>query len=394
MKATVRALLIGVLTGASVPAQTDGKLKGKIAPDDAQLAGKVEPSGLRARRGNLSGGLAVTAAERAYALGRLNEIERIVLKAAPELGHIKTPMFAQISGFSGIPKPNTIRNYRYSLFADLGPGGYCNVFYAYINETPRGSEDGAEIEHWLGKPVPGASLTWNALVPPPDPSWEESLFIRDGEVPYRQLTREEVRRWQIVEEEGVNGEKLAERKKLIANTPYQRFMAEAPERKKTREELRTALKGFRTPAEIAAQIKEMEDAEQQQAAELKAQEANDRAQNESLSRAQSSADKARASIARMSAAERKLPAFVKQQGGNVDTLFEFGTADTPMVGRVVRPNLAFWTMHRSRVEVRSIHVAITAVCSKEPPPPDVHAALWKLRQNIDWAALKRMVNEP
>lgn len=373
---------------------SDGKLNGKILQSDPRQQGKVEPSGLRARHGTLDGGLPVTAAERTYALARLNEIERIVLTAAPEFGHLKTPMFAQISGFAGIPKPNTIRNYRYSLFADLGPGVYCEVFYAFINETPRGSPEGAEFEYTMGKLVPGASITWNKLVPPPNPSWEESLFIRDGEVAYHQLTREEVRRWQIVEEEGRQGEKLSQRRELLANTPYQRFMAEAPDRKKTRDELRAVLKGVRTPAEIDAQIKEMEAAERQAAAELKAQDANDRAQNDSLSRAQSSADRARASIARMSAAERKLPAYVKHQAANVDTLFDFGTADTPMVGRVVRPNLAFWNMHRSPVEVRSIHVSFTAGCPKEPPPPDVHAALWKLRQNMDWSALTKMVNEP
>ena len=370
------------------------KRNGKLEPTDGKLDGKIEPSGLRQRRVSLDGGLPVTAAERAYALARLNEIEGIVLRAAPEFGHLKYPMFAQMTGFSGIPKPNTIRNYRYSLVADLGFGVYCEVFYAHINETPRGSPDGAEFEYTMGPPIPGASVTWNKLVPPPDPSWEEALFVRNGEVAYRQLTREELRRWQIAEEEGVHGEKLAEKKQLLANTPYQRFMAEAPERKKIRDELRVALKGVRTPAEIAAQIKEMEDAERQAAAELKAQDANDRIQNDSLSRAQSTADKARASIARMSVAERKLPAYVRHQGGNVDTLFDFATADMPMVGRVVRPNLAFWDMHRSRTEVRSMHVSFTAACPKEPPPPEVHAALWKLRQNIDWAALKRMVNEP
>ena len=51
-------------------------------------------------------------------------------------------------------------------------------------------------------------------------------------------------------------------------------------------------------------------------------------------------------------------------------------------------------MHRSRVEVRSILVDFEAVCPKEPAPPEVHAALWKLRQNIDWTALNRMVNQP
>lgn len=178
---------------------------------------------------------------------------------------------------------------------------------------------------------------------------------------------------------------------MLRLPPYERFMADAPERKKTRDELRAALKGFRTPAEIDAQIKEMEDAERQAAADLKAQDKDDRRQNDSLSRVQSIADKARASIARMSPAERKLPAFVSGVG---DTLWNFGTAESPFTSRVVRPNPGFWTMHRSRVEVRSIMVDFEAVCPKEPPPPEVHAALWKLRQNIDWAALNRMVNQP
>ena len=353
---------------------------------------KVEPSGSLARHGNLDGGYAstVSAADKAYAMGRLNEIERIVLKAAPEFGNLK--MFVEVSGLSGIPKANTILNYRYNLVAEEAS---CVVFYVSINETPRGEPDGAEFEHFFTKAVPGADVTINKLVPPPDPSYEEELFVRDGEVPYHHLTREELRRWQIVEREGRNGKKLAAQKQLLATTPYQRFMAEAPERKKNREDLRAAFRASGMPAaEIDAQIREMESTERETAADLKAQDSTDRAQNDSTSRAPTDIDKARASIARMSPSERNLPAYIKQQGGNVDTLFEFGTASTPFVGRVVRANLAFWNMHRSRVEVRTMHVGFTAACPKEPPPPDVHAALWNLRQNIDWAALKRMVNEP
>ena len=148
---------------------------------------KVEPSGSLARHGNLDGGYAstVSAADKAYAMGRLSEIERIVLKAAPEFGHLK--MFTEISGLSGIGKPNTILNYRYNLVAEEAA---CVVFYVSINETPRGEPDGAEFEHFFTKAVPGADVTINKLVPPPDPSYEEELFVRDGEVPYHHLTRE------------------------------------------------------------------------------------------------------------------------------------------------------------------------------------------------------------
>jgi hypothetical protein len=159
-----------------------------------------------------------------------------------------------------------------------------------------------------------------------------------------------------------------------------------------RDDTRVALKGLRTPAEIDAQIKEMEDAERDAAKQFRAQEKEDRQQNDSIAHSQSTADKARVSIARMSAAERKLPAWITPEAS--DTLYNFGTAETPYGSRMIRVNPEFWTMHRSRVEVRSIDLDFSARCPKEPPPPEVHRALWKLRQNIDWAALRKMVNEP
>jgi hypothetical protein len=380
-----------------------GKLDGKLQPNaqqsskhlptDAKLSGKHDPideSGLT-RKLSFDRGMTATAAEKAYATARLDEIDRIVLEAVPEIGHLSYPMSAHRSGFfASAPKSSTILQYDYELVADLGHGNYCAIFTASINHAASGTE-----EPWPqgphGKPIPGVSFVLAELVPPPDPSYEQMFIVRDGEVPYRQVTREEVRRWQIIDEEGVNGEKLAKARQRVANTPYERFMAEAPERKKMRDEARAALKGLRTPAEIDAQIKLMEDAEREAAAQLKAQEKEDRQQNDSISHAQSTADKARASIARMSAAERKLPAWVKPEAS--DTLYTFGTAETPYGARMIRVNPEFWTMHRSRVEVRSIDLDFSARCPKQPPPPEVHRALWKLRQNIDWAALKKMVNE-
>ena len=380
MKRTFLLALVGAACVTSVAA--------------AQARGKSEPGSKAWRNIDLGGGIPpATAAEKAYATARLEEIDRIVLKAVPEFGHLGYPTWSHFGGFyAADPKSNSILEYRYDIAADLGGRGYCGIFQIQINPTMQGTAGEPIIEAQLGKPVPGANVTWNEFLRPPDPSWQQIVFVRDGESPYTQLTREELRRWQIREEEGANGEKLAERKKLQANTPYERFMADAPERKKTRDDLRAALKGVRTPAEIDAQIKEMEDAERSAAAELKAQDKDDRRQNDSLSRAQSTADKARASIARMSPAERRMPAFVTT--GASDTLWNLGTAESPFTSRVVRLNPGFWTMHRSRVEVRSIKLDFEAACPKEPPPPEVHAALWKLRQNIDWAALKRMVNEP
>jgi hypothetical protein len=393
-------------TGKIDPKQTgkiDPKQNGKIDPT-AKDAGKLQPTAKESckfepvsasplkRTVGFDRGVSGTAAEKAYALARLDEIDRIVLTAVPEFPRLGYPMFTQLSGFFvSAPKPNTILQYDYVLFADLGSQRYCSIFTASINHSAEGGDD-PWLQGPLGKPVPGASFVLAELVPPPNPSYEQMLIVRDGETPYRQLTREEVRRWQITDDEGVNGEKLAKRKQRFATTPYEQFMAGAPERKKARDDLRVVLKGLRTPAEIDAQIKEMETVERDAAKQFKAQELEDRQQNDSISHAPSIADKARASIARMSAAERKLPAWITP--GASDTLFIFGTTETPYVSRMIRPNLAFWSMHRSRVEVRTIDLDFSARCPKEPPPPEVHKALWKLRQNIDWAALKRMVDMP
>ena len=416
MKTTFRLALVGAACVASAAAgqvqppprqagkidptaKTSGKFDptakeaGKIQPN-AKLDGKIEPvgaSGLK-RTVGFDRGVTGTAAEKAYALARLEEIDRIVFKAVPEIAHLSYPTFTQLHGFyASAPKSNTILEYQYVLFADLGPGRACSIFTASINQTPQGTDEPWPQGPHGSKSVPGASIVLAELVPPPDPSYEQMLIVRDGETPYRQLTREEVRRWQIVDDEGANGEKLSKKKAILATTPYEKFMAGAAERKATRDTLRMVLKAFRTPAEVGAQIKEMENAERDAAKELKAQDKDDRKQNDSLSRQASIADNARASIARMSAAERRLPAWVMP--GASDTLYNFGSAETPYGSRMVRFNPAFWTMHRSRVEVRSIDLDFSARCPKEPPPPEVHRALWKLRQTIDWAALKRMVNE-
>jgi hypothetical protein len=399
MKTTLFMVLVGAaFVTSAAAAQASGKIdpkeRAKIQPSDAQQRGKIEPigpSGLK-RNIHLDKAITATAAEKAYATARLDDIDRIVFKAVPEMAHLSFPTFTQLDGFfASAPKANTILQYQYVLFADLGPRGFCSIFTAAINQTPQGTDEPTG-QGPRGKPVPGVSFVLSGLVPPPDPSYEQMLIVRDGESPYHQLTREEVRRWQIVSQEGANGEKLAESRKLLANTPYERFMSEAPERKKMRDDVRAALKGARTPAEIAAQIKVMEDVERDVAAQLKAQSAEDRQSNDSTSRAQSIADKARISIAGMSVAERRLPAWIKSEGS--DTLSNFGTAETPNVSRLIRPNTDFWTMHRSRVEVRSIDLDFSARCPSSPPPPEVHRALWKLRQNIDWAVLKKMVNEP
>jgi hypothetical protein len=209
MKTTLLWALVGAGCVASVAtAQASGKL-------DPQQRGKIEPvgpSGLK-RTVGFDRAITGTATEKAYALARLDEIDRIIVKAVPEIGHLSYPMFTQLSGFFGsAPKSNTILQYDYVLFADLGQRRYCSIFTASINHSPQGTDEPWPQGPHGGKSVPGASFVLAELVPPPDPSYEQMLIVRDGETPYTQLTREEVRRWQIVDDEGANGEKLAKKK--------------------------------------------------------------------------------------------------------------------------------------------------------------------------------------
>ena len=345
-------------------------------------------------------GLNATAAEKAYAVARLEEIERIVLEV-PEIAH---PDFRIRSVFRGFfaraPKPGTILEYHLQLFVPTSReamANECMIFEAIVNQAPPGSiyEDERErevvFEELYGEQRHGATVVWRKLVPPYDPSFEFVVFTRDGENPWTPFTREEFRRWQILDNEGKGGEKRVAYRQSLERTQYERFMEEAPKRKKDRDEMAAGLKAVKTRAEVDALIKEMEDAERQAAATLKATDAEERQKNQEALNAPWIGDKLRASIAAMSPAERKLPAFVLPRAS--DLLFDLGTAaDTPHVVRVVHNNPDFWRARKSRVEVRSINIGFHGLCTKEPPPPEAHRALWALHNKINWAAFIQMVN--
>jgi hypothetical protein len=104
------AACVNSAAAAQATGKIDPKQRAKIQPSDAQQRGKIEPgnpSGLT-RRVNLAKGMTATAAEKIYATARLDDIERIVLKAVPEFG-LSYPTFTQFDGFhASAPKSNTI----------------------------------------------------------------------------------------------------------------------------------------------------------------------------------------------------------------------------------------------------------------------------------------------
>ena len=351
--------------------------------------------GWHKRAGTLQG-LNATAAEKAYALARIDEIERILLKV-PEFAHPDFPLYSGIQGFyASAPKANTILNYRYVVWVPPKSRS-CTILTIDVNQTQNESGDrdatGRSVtrEEWFGKQRPDVTLVWRKLLPPPDPSFELVFFAPDGDPPWTPLTREEFRRFEIFEAEGANGEKRAAYRARLEKTQYDRWMEEAPQRKKERDEMAAGFRAVKTTAETNSFIKEMENTEREVTARLKATDAEERQQNQATLNAPWIGDKLRASIAAMSPAERKLPALV-YLSDNRDIVSQFASPDSEEVTRYVYTNADFWRARKIRTEVRSIKIEFAGRCTKEPPPPPAHRALWALHEKLDWAALKALVN--
>lgn len=385
---------------------------GCLIASSAVLAAHVEAQSARegaaggvgwlARTGALEG-FRSSAAEKAYALARLEEIEGVFLEVPEIRNPAQFELGGVVSGFyarARAPGANTTLEYRYELVtttvAQFLDHKACSVLQVTVNASPPApsfvDEKGRDIvvEKPRGDSIPGASVVLERLSPT-ERSFEEVIFTPGGRSPWIQLTREEFRKVQIFDAEGRNGEKLAEFRKSREKTRYEDWMDGAVQRRKEREELATTLKGSKSATEIADMIREMEKTEREVTAQLKAEEDDDRRQNQEFLNTPGYGDKLRASLAAMSPAERKLPAFVAP-GGEVG--YDFVLPDAPFAQRVLTPDPGFWRARRSPVEVHSISVLFQASCGSAPPPPQVHRALWRMHEKMDWAALRRILERP
>lgn len=204
------------------------------------------------------------------------------------------------------------------------------------------------------------------------------LFTTGGESPTLPVTREEYLRFRIFTHEGKDQEKLNALAADLSKTPYQRWLEDAPARKKRNEEL-FALISRTNPAQAAKMRADMEKAEQAEAEKLKRNDAYERgAQAKNMEVYRAIGDKLRAEIAAMSPQERSSPALLV--GG---TLVRAGT---PNAYAIVRKNPAFYRAAGSPFVPRAILVRM----------PNAHKELWpqqeQLYKQLDWAAIKRMVN--
>jgi len=204
------------------------------------------------------------------------------------------------------------------------------------------------------------------------------LFTAGGQSPTLPVSREEYLRAMIFTLEGKDQEKVKAAAAITSKTPYERWMQEAPERRKRNEEL-YAIVAKTNPAQAAKMRADMEKAELAETEKLRKSDAYERAQvNRNLAGLTVLGDRYRAQIAAMSPLERASAALLV---GN-----DLVPAGTPNAGAIVRRNPAFYRVVGSPVQPRAIIVRM----------PNAYKEYWpqqeQLYRQLDWAAIKRMVH--
>jgi len=270
------------------------------------------------------------------------------------------------------------------------------------NQNPWGTEEGKDLyveQHRVDR-VPFSTIAYGASgtgqastgLSPTDKSYVEIWFTAGGEFPWRLVTREKYYQTLLADAEGENGEKLA----VFRNTPYQRWLADAPQRKKDREEVLAVMARMQPAAEVAKFRKEMEDGERAAAEEFKKNESSDA---ENAQKQLATVDSMHAELNRMTPAQRQMPVIldnIAKREPRISGVY-LRDRDTVAYGisRMLTPKYDFWRARSSPVEVRDIMLMIDASGNlKGPPPPPVHNALWQTYKKLDWQALAALLAEP
>jgi hypothetical protein len=204
------------------------------------------------------------------------------------------------------------------------------------------------------------------------------LFTAGGESPTLPVSREEYLRAMIFTLEGKDQETV--KKLATEKTPYQLWLEGTAQRKKDREQLYATLVAI-DPAQAAQVRKDLEKVEVETAANFKKDEALDRElRSQGLANLTGAGDRFYPQIADMTPRERASAAWV------IGT-HELVPAGTPNANAVVRANPAFYRARRSPVEPRAVLVRVQA------PYVALMAVHQQMYRQLDWAALKRMVEE-
>ena len=348
-------------------------------------------------------------AAREAALARLQAIDRLI-KQVPEFAHpegfdIKAD-FVDVGSRTGLNESvhsDYVVEYRYTMlffapkFTPTAQPTGAVVFMVNGEENMRGKPDAqgrtifVEEPRWPRTPFSvatyGTSST-GAMEAGKDftiTTW----FTAGGELPWRPVTREDYYNSLIAETEGNGGELRAQHKAVTEKTGYQKWLEEAPKRKKEREEVISVV-AQSNAAEAAKLRKTLEDTDREMGEEFRKNESNDRAD---AKKSFEPTDNMRAELNRMTVAQRKLPAIVDvdpkatQLSATGASLRDRDTASAT-VHRVLTPNYDFWRARRSPDEVRTI-----AVHLESAPDPAITNAIYQMYQKFDWRALAAIANE-
>jgi len=346
----------------------------------------------------------MTTAEHKAALAVLDEIQRLFEKI-PELAHPRGfEIGRQLAG--GGPSLSVdergVLMYSFGLVfyapskaATFGEGSMCiTVAVNKANGSHQGIRDeldeanrGHYIEQDIGVPKPGSTivyegLRWDMIGADRRPGYV--IFTTGGKSPWIPITREQRLQAQIFHVGGKNGETEKEIKAALEKTAYEQWMEGAAERSKQREAAiatMTRTQGNAAGADLRTQL---EQTERDVTAQLKAGDAEDRAQRKGAL-ANRTIDDLRAQLAALTPAQRRAPAFAYADGSTA-------AAGDPQSHRLLTPDPEFWRARKSRVEVHGIQVVMgpTFFCAN----PAIRAALERTYETLDWLALKRIVDRP
>jgi hypothetical protein len=392
------ALVVGTLGSAgALAAQRDRRTPPSARPGWLPVSRQFSPG--------------LTAAEKSTVERRLAEIERIVVQV-PELarpeGFELEPSVAAVPIFD---KPGSLVNSLFQ-FATYTPtkavagADRMVCFQIVVNPHPGGiflwgqpgyiddaKGDRWYVEHPFGDKPPGALLAYSDGESPDaaerrhlsatDRSWYLAFFSANGVSPWQEVSRGDYLEALIWNAEGKDAKGAADVRDALTKTRYQRWMEDAPRRKKDREEMLAVVRAT-NPSQADALRKQQEDTERETAEQLKATEEEDRAENKRILAQGILADPIRAKLAALSPAEKAMPAWTGKSPG-----LDFLPANSAEAVRIVRPNPEFYQVRTSRIEPRGMMIRFTASLTCHTPP--VHRALYQAFRNLDYAALTRLL---
>jgi hypothetical protein len=258
-------------------------------------------------------------------------------------------------------------------------------------------EDGGEIylEQFPGPPIPGATAVYEyeQQAQPARPEGISAtsggkvavLFAAGGVSPWLPVSRERYLKAMIIQVEGKNQETLKEIKEAASQTPYERWLAGAAERRKERE---AAMAMIADKTMAAKALEALEKTELEVTASLKASEAKDREFNRHMT-TNMLGDQFRAQIAAMSPAERAETAWLV--GGALVH------GDAPFARRMVTLNPAFYRTRGSPLQARAILVVLKTggYASTSPGQQgwiNIDRATYDVYKKVDWGAFARMLD--